>query len=301
MDTQKTQVAVVRVTPEMAKQWLIENLYEYQRPLKASFVTFLADEMRRGAFKQDTQIEFCRVNGHEWLTDGQTRLNAVLMANIPQNFVVTHRCLESEEQIAKDYTHTDRGSQRSIIDGYRVLRLADEFGISETNLKAFGVAVGQIHRGFSNSTAYMHDDDRERLMREYSDAYNAYLESIAGTRKTLRYRLDRGSTIGVALVTFRYSAKIYTQAKVDSFWNGIAMDDGLRAGDARKAALRHLTESGMVGSTALARKTVTSAYSARVLAECFNAYMLGKNKKAPPEPVIPFQPMLILGSPFTGK
>lgn len=297
MDTQKTVVEVVTVTPEMAQKWLTENRYEFQRDIRNAKVAFLAEEMKRGAFKQGTPIEFSGVNGNEWLTDGQHRLAAVVWAKTPQEFIVSHRHLDDEKQVALDYTRTDQVTIRSIFDSYKTLRLAEELGLTPTQLKNLGVAVSLIDRKFNQHGATMHPDDRLRLMREYNDAYGAYLESIAGSRKELRYRLDRGATVSVALVTFRYSANVYG-AKVDEFWNGIGMDDGLRKGDARKIALTHLTEMGMIGSNYSATsKKVSPPFSSRCLAVCFNAYMKGKEMFKQPRPNTA-EPLMILGSPF---
>jgi len=118
-----TKVSVETVTPEMAIRWLSENLYEHQRPPSEFHVKFLADEMQRHAFKQDTTIEFCQVNGAEYLTDGQHRMKAVVLSGKPQRFVVVKRTARNEDDIAKDYTRTDKGRARTVADDYRVLLL----------------------------------------------------------------------------------------------------------------------------------------------------------------------------------
>lgn len=299
----ETKVSVETVTPEMAIKWLSENLYEYQRPASEFHVKFLADEMLRHAFKQDTVIEFCQVNGTEVLTDGQHRLRAVALSGKPQRFVVVERDAKSEKDIATDYTRTDKGRSRTVADDYKVLLLEEELGLTATQVNKFGSAVAHIHNEFGSVRSLrnkLHTDDRLRLMREYNDGYGMYLEAVAGVSKDMRKKLERSATVSVALVTFRYSVALYGD-KVESFWNGVAFDDGLRSNDARKTAIRHLLLSGMPGGAGgNSEKTVSAAYSSRYLASCFNAFVTGKeiaHAKVPDA----YKPILILGSPFNGK
>jgi hypothetical protein len=147
----------------------------------------------------------------------------------------------------------------------------------------------------------LHTDDRLKMMRDYNDACSSYLEVVAGTEKGLRNRLTRSATFSVALVTFRYSATVYGD-KVEKFWHGAAWDDGLRIGDARKVANRHLLETGMTGgaSGVSSNRVASPAYSSRFLAQCFNAYVEERQLKHT-KIYDARKSILILGSPFNGK
>jgi len=299
----ETEVSVVTVTPEMAQKWLVGNLYEHQRNLRPRQAKYLAEEMQRGTFKQDTVLEFSTVNGSEWLTDGQHRLSALLIAKSPQRFVVVKRHLKDEDAVAVDYTRTDNVMVRSILDTYRTLNLGDEFGSTASQVKALGHAVALIGQNFNKShVVRLHPEDRLRMMREYNEYHQAYIDSVAGAGRDLRHKLERSGTVSVAIVTFRYSAQVYGLSKVESFWHDMAMDDGLRAADPRKAAIRHLAETGMFGGATAGKSALrvsSSAYSARYLAICFNAHVTGKELKfARPDTT---KPIVILGSPFTEK
>lgn len=298
-----TTASIETVTPEMAIRWMSENLYEHQRPPSDFHVKFLADEMLRHTFKQDTVIEFCQVNGTEVLTDGQHRLKAVVLSGKPQRFVVVKRAAKSEKDIAADYTRTDKGRARTVADDYKVLLLEEELGLTATQVNKFGSAVAHIHNEFGSVRSLhnkLHTDDRLRLMREYNEAYGMYLEATVGVSKDMRKKLERSATVSVALVTFRYSSALYGD-KVEDFWNGIARDDGLRANDARKTAIKHLLISGMPGGAGgNSERTVSAAYSSRYLASCFNAFV--SNKELSHAKVMDaYKPILILGSPFNGK
>lgn len=297
-----TNVSVQVVTPEAASRMLTANEYEFQRPIKSWFVRFLANEIKRGAFKQDTAIELCTVNGKDLLTDGRHRLSAIVEAGISQRMVVVKRVLRDDDAVALDYSRTDKGVRRITSDDYRAFQLGTELGLSDTDLNRYGSAIAMINSGFMVANqGKLHTSDRLKMMRDYNDACSNYLEVIAGTDKSLRSRLMRAATLSVALVTFRYSSTAYGD-KIEKFWHGVAWDDGLRVGDARKVANRHLLETGMTGGAAgiTSHRVASPAYSSRFLAQCFNAYV--ENRQLKQTKIYDARkPIVILGSPFNGK
>lgn len=296
-----TEVSVVTVTPEMAMEWTARNTYEHQRAVAPLHVKFLAEEMERGAFKQDTVIEFCRLNGSDLLTDGQHRLSAIVASGKQQRFVIVRRLLKNEDEVALDYTKTDKGKRRTTADDYKVLLLEEELGLTATQVNKLGGAVVLLNGRFANHfPRTMHTDERLKLMREYNDAYGAFLEISAGCSRDMYVRLARAATLAVALVTLRYSVLVYKN-QVEEFWKGTIYDDGLRAFDPRKAANRHLLDTGMVGGAqGGSRKISTAAYSSRYLANCFNAYVSGKQLSYS-KVFDTSKPIEIKGSPFNGK
>lgn len=295
-------VAVQVVSAEQAMLWLASDKYAHQRRLNQNHVSFLADEMKQEAFKQDTVIEFCSVNGSEWLTDGQHRLSAVVVSGVPQRFVVVRRPMLDEEAVAMDYTRTDKGKPRTIAEDYKTLDLSGELGMTFTQINNLGAAITIINGGFKpGGTRKMHSKPRLAMMREYADAALDFYEYTAGCAQNMRNRLDRRATMAVALVTFRYSAGTFGDV-VGEFWRGVSMDDGLRATDPRKHVVRHLTEKSMPGgsSGAIGTSVVSVAYSTRFIARCFNGFVGGEQMKQV-KVSDPSQPILITGSPFDGK
>lgn len=301
-----TSVRLMVVTPEIATQWLASYNYDHQRPISSLHVRFLAEEMRRGAFKQDTTIEISSTSEKKYLTDGRHRLTALVSANVSQRFVVVNRILPNEDDIAKDYTRTDKGRRRTITDDYRVLDLTLELGLTSTQLNKFGAAIALILDNFRQvKQGGLHPDDRLRVMREYADSCGAYLEITAGCKQEIRAGVNRAATMAVALVTYQYSSRVHGIAKVDEFWRGAVFDDGLRIGDARKLAHEHMLFAGMSGGYygMKFREIVTPSYSSRYIATCFNEYVAGHPRKQisiPKDKV--FDPIKIDGySPFNGK
>jgi len=287
----------------MAMDWISKNVYDYQRRIGQTHVKFLAEEMKRDAFKQDTVLEFCTVNGsnNPILTDGQHRLAAVVASGKSQRFIVVTRSVPNDEALATDYTRTDKNRPRTVQDDYKVLSLEDELALNGTQVNKLGGAVGFIFNGFSSSGGRrkLHTDDRLRMMREYNDAYGAFLEVVAGVPGDMWKRLNRAASLSVALVTFRYSVLTYGDM-VEEFWRGAAFDDGLRVGDARKVANRHLIDTGMVGGAQSGKQIASAARSCRYLANCFNAYVTKRDRRFTRVPDVT-KPVEILGSPFNGK
>lgn len=294
-----TKVAVETITPEKATVMLATMPYSYQRAVSRKHVEFLAEEMRRDAFKQDTTLELSSVNGSWCVTDGQHRLNAIVSSQKPQSFVVVRRSSTSEQDIAVDYSRTDKGRRRTTYDDYKVLSIETELGLTYTQVNKLGSAVNMIFNNFKTARSPMHTDDRLRLMREYNDAYSEFLELTAGCERSMRKVVDRSATLSVALVTMRYSVKTYSQKVVD-FWYGAVWDDGLRVGDARKVANRHLIGTSMIGGAATSKYATTAAYSARYLASCFNAFVEDKHRTMA-KVMDATKSITILGSPFDGK
>lgn len=294
-----TDVSVKIITPDMAASMLARMSYEHQRRINTKDVEFLADEMRRGAFKQDTVIELSSVNGRWLLTDGQHRLSAVVASQRDQRFVVVRRMLQSYDDLAMDYTRTDKGRRRSVFDDYSVLSIDTELGLTQTQVNKFGAAANMIINKFRGPRGKIHTDDRLRIMREYNDAYGTFLEIAAGCDAPVRVAIERAATLAVALVTFRYSVETYGN-QVEEFWTGTVWDDGLRIGDPRKVANKHMMAVSMSGGNSMSRSIVSPSYSSRYLAACFNTFIEGKSRKFVRVPDMSSS-IVILGSPFDGK
>lgn len=299
-----TSAQVKIVTPEQALSWLSKAGYDKQRTIRDYWTTYLADEMARGSFEPSTQITFLRHNGSMELVDGQHRLSAVVKSGLAQKFVVVVRDVETEGDVANAYYRLDQALRRTTTDQYRVLGLSDELDLTATDLNALGASVKFIWNNFQKSTGAgraLHPDERLLLIREYQDAARHYFTAKMGCPSEISSSAIRAATVSVALVTYRYSSQEYGLAKVDEFWHGVLLDDNVSKGDIRKQANRHLLTTGMMSSSGNQfANAVSPAYSARLLARCFNAFASNENLKQA-KVLDSTAPMLILGSPFTGK
>lgn len=100
---------VIVVTPEMAKEFLKVNTCN--RTIKKSIVRMYARDMKDGLWKLGGQGISISRSGR--LLDGQHRLNAVIVADVPVTMLV---CTDVED----DNVNFDNGKSRSITDQYRL-------------------------------------------------------------------------------------------------------------------------------------------------------------------------------------
>lgn len=78
----------VLVTPSMARQWL-DKRPDNQRTEKRGKITAYARDMKSGRWDENT-AEFIKFDVNDKLIDGQNRLLAVILADIPITFDVAH-------------------------------------------------------------------------------------------------------------------------------------------------------------------------------------------------------------------
>lgn len=293
---------IKRVTPQMAETWLKQCKYERQRNVRPHHVEFLAEEMRRGNFRQGTQIHFTEYEGKLHLVNGQHTLSAIIKSDLPQ---ILDICQTDEDPSVAYYRH-DNGLKRTPADMFSAMYIAEEFGITKTQTNALGAAVRFIAQNFkqkptrSERVTVVHPDDQLGLMREYGEYAEAYFDIAAGRPKHMRSSVERAATLSVALVTLRYAYPTMGDVVTD-FWKGAIFDDGLSAGDARKAANVHLLTTGMGGGgQGYTIQTKTSEYSARYIARCWNAWV-EKREISFTKVLDQFAPIIIRGTPFTGK
>lgn len=298
-------VSMELVTPDMARSWLTDRPYKGQRILRAWWVKYLARQMVSGQFRSSAQIIFSVENGEGcFLINGQHTLNAILLCGIPQFISVQYLESAGKVDTASTYGVIDTGIKRRPGDLFSAMYLKEELELNATNFDRLATAVKFIAAKFlpnGNDGRENNDEWAERI-REYGSAAHQFFDATTDLPSEMR-SIYRSSSLGVGLVTFRYSAPLLGLDKVKAFWQGVALDNGLIHGDARKAANRHLLTTNMSnkgGVSKLKTNTVSAHYSARVIASCFNAYMEGKTLKQPRVDNAT-EPIRITGSPFKGK
>lgn len=298
-------VEMVAITPTDAERMLSTGKYDRQRSVRAGWVSYLAGEMTNGSFKPNTMIEIAETtNGEQFVIDGQHRLSAVVASGKTIEFIVLKSEVKNEEEAARLYYRIDMNLGRGAADQLKALRIAETYGWTKRQLQKLSPAIALIGANFMKiSQRYFHPDDRERLIHKYAAAADTYFDVIYGYPDEMKAQVERSSTVGVALVTFRYSRQVYGSEKVEEFWRGVIFDDGIKSGDPRKAANRFLLNS-VIGGGGLDKRgnqrAVTSQESARYLANCFNGWV--NNRTMTHSKVRnQYAPIVIMGSPFDGK
>lgn len=291
------------VDGNQAQKWLEDCHYEGQRAPRPDHVKYLAEEMQCGTFLQGTPIHFAECNGSKYLVNGQHTLRAIVRCGIPQELTVIHLPCKTMEDVAIAYGVIDTQLKRSASDMFSAMGLRDELGLNHTQLNKLYTAVKLIRVEFApKSTKTIHNSEVVSWIRSYSVDAKKYFNVVSNAPQTMRNGLYRGVTVALGVVTFRYSAKKYTETVVENFWNGVAFDDGIKNNDPRKPANTHiLTTNFSGGGLSQSRKNVVSeSYSARYIANCFNAFV-EKRELTRTQVKDSNTPIFICGSPFDGR
>lgn len=117
---------VVDVTPSMALSWL-GDLHENQRSEKPGRVDMYAEDMRRGRWREDTEIPII-FDWHHNLIDGQNRLRAVVEANKTVKFVVVWGVDPDVMAVV------DTGAARTVVDAMRITGRGANLSGAELNV-----------------------------------------------------------------------------------------------------------------------------------------------------------------------
>jgi hypothetical protein len=290
----KIKAGIVQITPRMAREWLAEYRYEFQRVIRPTHVEYLASEMIAGRFEV-CQITFCDFNGRLFLVDGQHRLHAIANSGTPiEQFVYTEPA-NSFDEVAENYYRRDIGITRSEADMHKPAQLEKRTGLTPTKICAVSSAAKLIMGGFapgvfSVKLPYQRSRDiRKNAILDLSDSATVYFESIYDNSTLIQKALLRFACVSVGIVTSRYAPEIAT-----AFWKEVALNDGLRKGAPAKA----LIESYLLRPT----NNLSPAYQARLIAAAWNAYY---EKRGLSHLVLTketmIRPIRICGTPYNGK
>lgn len=260
------------VTPEMAFYWLENCVYPGQRPVRDWQVRSLAKEMEQGRFTQKTMIHFCTLDHHSYLVNGQHTLSAMVRSGCSNLLTVIVTPCTDPEQVADIYARHDTHLTRRIHDSLVAHGIGAEFGVSSTQLNFMTAAI-MLYAYMTQeisifSATRVTNDEKLVLIRKHGADFVralAVLDGFCGQR----YRFMQGKPCLCAVrITLDYDAEIATD-----FWRTMLADDGLRAGDPRKALLTFLTNSRFGGSPVLGKRTLTPAHFLKGISYGWNAFM----------------------------
>jgi len=259
---------------DRCRLYLTYNTYEHQRPIRGHHVAGLNVEMRQGTFRQSTDICLGVVHGKKMLMDGQHRLLAACMCDIPQQFTIKEYHLDSMAQFASLYATFDRHLIRSHMDAMGAFGAAEEAGVTKSFIRRAISAFPLLSTGFGPriqhwSQPIMRSSNiRYKMLLDWKREIHFYSDDLTGSKDAGSVKgnmMLRQAVMALAFVTYRYQ-----QEKAHEFWSGIARDDGLKVGDPRKVALNFLFNND------------THAYSpsmyCRFLASAWNSFYASKER-----------------------
>lgn len=271
------------ITPDEATKMLVEMKYDHQRPPRPKKVRAYADAIAKGQFAALTQIYIAIYHGRHFILDGQHRLRAVVAAGIPVLFSIVECDVTSEREMSDIYSRLDRGLRRTPNDIYGAYALKEEFGLTATEVKSLGQAIRFMSTGCFSTGEDMPVDTLVERMRNYAPEMQTYSEitdESRAQRGLLSAGIRRSSTVAAVLLSLRFTGpKAEREGKpaIEDFWAGTFTDDGLRIGDPRKAAHKHLVETRIQSSRTVA--TASASYAVRYLGHCINAYIAVREQR----------------------
>lgn len=230
------RVQAVWCSPGMARELLGFNTFERQRPYRAWYAHFLANEIEAGRFLPLERIVFVVCPGQDpVLVDGQHRLNAIAMAGEAQLVELIYFEGLNRQEMAQYYARIDGGITRTKPDRIRALGLKEELGLNESKTRVAAGAMGVILAGMKGSgRGRQSPEDIAAGVLDYQEGYRLWLESISGAPEEMRLPFIRASAVAAGIVTCQDAPGRIGEEKAAEFWRGVALDDGLRTGDPRK-------------------------------------------------------------------
>jgi hypothetical protein len=262
-----SKVDTLTITPELAMDILSKSGYEFQRPMRNSWIEYLANEMTNGRFLTNT-IVFCK-NGTEkkYLVNGHHTLNAIVKSGVTLSLPVETFQVSNYDEIASIYARIDKQRKRTRMDTLRAYNLEERLGLPWTTLERFAASAYILLNDFRTSTEIIPDFQIVDFMeqwQEYAKQYTSVIENSPITSIMLRR-----DVFSVGLVTIKGCEN------AAEFWRPVATDDGLNVGDPRKTLHIWLRESGMSGGGAAGtnrRRIINVPIGVRAVALAWNAW-----------------------------
>lgn len=222
-------------TAAQANIVLRECPFDGQRKISKDHVAVLADIMKRNVWEEKDKLDFAMLNGRPILINGYHRMHAQIASGKPIRWtVIMHPCVSMNDVRALYFrfdTNTRIRGYHSLLDA---MNFAEQAGLSKTMATAVYRAMPLIANKFSDATKDRDNitakviDKRMELARRYRDAAQRYEAAITGCLPGFKNKFYSAGVCAVALVTFRDQA-----IRAAEFWNGAAINDGLRRGDPR--------------------------------------------------------------------
>lgn len=242
----------ITVAPGIASRILTEANWEGQRSVVGWHVDLLVEIMRRGEWKDGSQIAFCLLNGKLHLVNGQHRMEAVVKAAKSQRFQVKiHHCNTLGEVAQHYWSYDVAARQRSNAEILRASGFATQHGLSYTIAdKLYGctpmLACDFARQDYRVAAANTRDAGKRTSIatgwvKEAAVYQSIIAEAYSSKHKT---RMVSSAVMSIALYTIRHQ-----HAKAVPFWVGVANGEGLKRGDPRKTLIADFDNRAITGGS----------------------------------------------------
>lgn len=278
MLSNKPKIEYVVVTPELARKWLDEQMFERQRDVRPGAVKQYAEMMAKGEW-QDWSILLFAQNGlgRSVGIDGQHRLLAVEASGNPMRTIVITYPTQNYAEIVDRYIHTDKGRNRTSLDTIVALGLSEKYDAPKSLLNkawsAVNVIAGNFEVALGNKKGIRLESTAIRLLEEegYAEIAKIYSELVGTAYHAGFYR--RG-TMAVALYTLKYAPEKIEEKQVHEFWYQASHGIGEDPDDPRRKLHDFIENQPMFASHKKNKQEVVSpTYAIYLTAKCWNAYL----------------------------
>lgn len=250
---------------DLARLILDEANYDRQRPVRADALARAVELLSGDDFVDGHQIWFARLpDGRLILIDGQHRISATYELSASRRFVTMVVDCANMDQVHAHYCRFDRfGRRRSDAEAVSSLGLSDDLTVPKQVAMAAWKAAAYIADDFpfrNNVALAALKTDKAKadyIKAEFADQVRQYAGAVAYADIHLKRGLLTPSVVAVALLTLRDQP-----AKAKEFWDGVAMDDGLRRGDPRHTLVKTLRDRPLRGSHSEGGRIASTAWNA---------------------------------------
>lgn len=233
-DLNSITITTGAISPAMARHLRDTKHFERQRAINDRNVERLAAEMSRGWFQSGTPIFICQTpDGREFIVNGNHTLEAIHASGVTVPLTMIRRKVRNLEEVAKCYATFDLQRLRTWADTIQATGLSDQLPMARHVVAALSLI--QQNFGYQPRDVFLTQSRQLRLglVPEYVQAAHVLAAALQNAPKAAQRTVRRKAFFAVALYTARYQP-----AAAAEFWGGMAMDDGLRRDDPRKALLR---------------------------------------------------------------
>jgi hypothetical protein len=290
--TTHQSVELETFTPELATQYLNDYSWDRQRHLRKGHAEFLAEQMKKGRFRDNT-IRLVYWDKHWYIVNGQHTLLAIVESGCTQRLTLKKEWAVTEDELEDIYSTIDVGGRRTVADTMNAHNIRDEIGVKRLYMvNGYAAALRFINAGFFVPRDEYDQKDLMDQMKVWAPALRLYVEAVENT--DISKRLMRRDVLSVGLATFHY---IRNHGRVAEFWHLLATDNELRQHDPRKT-LRHWLAVSQ-GERGGGKSGTMNEYGARMVANAWNKWWQGQPEVRQLKVLDHRAPMVILGTPYS--
>jgi hypothetical protein len=218
------------ITAQEAQHVLENENYDPQRPIIKKDVTRYRSDMRRGEWRDGSEIKFGQLpDGRRFLFSGHHRFKAQIAEGATIRYTVTTHYVENMEDLDKYYLTTNTGRKMSFCDADQIFGVSERIGINGRNLNRALAAAKLIRAAFDRVTkaSNLSLHAQRDMVLFWEEELRTYFQIIESSRPQVKNtftdmlasRLTSSAVMSVALVTLRFQPE-----KAAQFWREVATD-----------------------------------------------------------------------------